>query len=598
MKLSKLYSNLPEKFAPIKFRGGLNVVLAEIRLPENRQKDTHNLGKSTLGRLLDFALLAGKDQRFFLFKHSALFEDFVFFLEIELLDRSYVTVRRTVAEASKIAFKKHAKENQDFRQLTEKGWDHYDVPFDRAKELLDSFLNLNIPKPWDYRKGLGYLLRSQDDYRDVFQLRRFAGAHADWKPYLAHLLGFDAALVAQHYAKEKSLGDKEASAKAIVQEMGGSAEDASKIDGILLLKRQEIEKKQALLDAFDFRAADRVRTKEIVEEVDERIADLNARRYSLIHNRRKIDTSLEQNQILFDPEEAKKLFGEAGVLFGGQLKKDFEQLIAFNKAITDERRAYLQEERAEIETELKEIGTELNTLGRKRSETLSFLSDTDAFRKYKQASVEIVTLRADVASLERQRAYLHRLQDLRTEIRTLTDEKGQLQTQIEANVEKQNSEEASKFSHIRLFFNEFIEEVLNRKALLSVSANQYGHLDFKAEILDEAGNATSADMGFTYRKLLCIAFDMSILRAHLKEKFARFAYHDGAFESLDDRKKETLLAMLRRYTDLGLESIITLIDSDLPARKKGEPPVFDPSEIVLLLHDEGEEGRLFKMRSW
>jgi uncharacterized protein YydD (DUF2326 family) len=598
MKLSKLYSNLPDKYSAVKFQRGLNTVLAEIRLPKNRDKDTHNLGKTTLGRMLDFALLSGKDGRFFLFKHSEIFVDFVFYLELELLDGSYVTLRRSVAEASRIAFKKHAAGNENYSNLPDANWDHSDVPFERAKELLNSFLGLNLPKPWDYRKGLGYLLRSQDDFRDVFQLKRFAGPHADWKPYLAHVLGFDANLVAQHYEKERSLSGKEATAKAVTQEMGGSAEDASKIDGMLLLKRQEIEKRQRLLDAFDFRAADRDSTKEIVEKVDARIAELNGRRYSLNHNRRKIDTSLEQNQILFNPEDAKKLFDEAGVLFAGQVKKDFEQLIAFNRAITDERRTYLQEERTEIETELKAIGAELNSLGKRRSETLSFLSDSDTFQKYKQASAELVTLRADVAALERQRNYLHRLQELRAEIRNLTEQKNHIQTQIEANVQKQNAENNSKFSQIRIFFNEFVEEVLQRKALLSVSVNTEGHLDFKAEILDEAGNATSADMGHTYRKLLCIAFDMSILRAHLDERFPRFAYHDGAFESLDDRKKETLLTMLRRYADLGLQPIITLIDSDLPARKKGEPPVFEQAEIVLLLHDEGEEGRLFKMPSW
>jgi uncharacterized protein YydD (DUF2326 family) len=123
-------------------------------------------------------------------------------------------------------------------------------------------------------------------------------------------------------------------------------------------------------------------------------------------------------------------------------------------------------------------------------------------------------------------------------------------------------------------------------------------LEFRAEILDEGGNATSADLGFTYRKLLCVAFDLAVLRGHLDERFPRFAYHDGVLESLDDRKKENLISVIRRYADLGLQSIITLIDSDLPARGPKEPAVFEDMEIVLRLHDEGEQGRLFKTPSW
>jgi uncharacterized protein YydD (DUF2326 family) len=597
MKPSKLYSSRPDEFAPVEFEPELNVVMAEIRLPENRDRDTHNLGKTTLGRLLDFGFLAGRDAKFFLFKHLDRFEEFVFFLEIELLDSTYVTVRRSVAEASKIAFKKHAARHQDFSTLPDLEWDHVDVPFDRAKELLDSLLDWRALKPWHYRKGLGYFLRSQEDFRDVFHLRKFANSHADWKPFLAHILGFDAELITQHYAKEEELKDKEQKASTIRQELGGEIEDAGKIDGLLLLKRQEVDRKQQLLDAFDFRSQDKAETKQLVDQVDERIAALNQRRYSLTQNRKKIIASLEEDQILFNPEDASELFHEAGVLFSGQIKRDFQQLIAFNKAITDERRGYLVEERAEIEAELKTINTELNTLGKRRSEMLAFLSSTDSFAKYKHLSGELVTLRADIEGLERQREFVHRLQKLRTDIRTLAEEKTHLQAAIEADVEAKNADGSSLFSRIRLFFNEIVEDVIDQKALLSVVVNQAGHLDFRAELLDDAGIATSADRGFSYKKLLCIAFDLAVLRAHLDDAFPRFAFHDGVFESLDDRKKENLLGVIRRYTALGLQSIITLIDSDLPPRAEDEP-VFDASEIVVLLHDEGDSGRLFKMKAW
>lgn len=598
MKLSRLYSSKPDLFEPMEFVQGLNVVMAEIRLPENRNKDTHNLGKTTLGRLLDFGFLAKRDPKFFLFKHVELFKDFIFFLEVELEDASFVTIRRGVEEATKISFKRHEAGHQDLSGLPLVEWDHQDMPFERARDLLDGLLDWRALKPWAFRKGLGYLLRSQDDFRDVFHLRKFAAAHSDWKPFLAHVLGFDAQLVAKHYEKEGQLAEKQSTAQTIKNELGGSIEDISKIEGILLLKQKEAEKKQKLLDAFDFRAQDKDSTKQLVDDIDERIASLNAERYSLNQNKKKIITSLEEDQILFNPDEAQRLFEEAGVLFKGQIKKDFQQLIAFNRAITDERRGYLQEERAEVEAELKRINTELNTLGKKRSEMLSFLSGTDIFGKYKQVSDEMVTLRADITSLERQRGFLHRLQELRTEIRALTEERGHLQTQIEADVEKQNSDQNSLFSAIRVFFSEIVEEVIDRKALLSVSPNQAGHLEFRAEILDESGNATSADLGHTYRKLLCIAFDLAILRAHLDDKFPRFVYHDGVFESLDDRKKENLLTVIRRYAELGLQPIITLIDSDLPVRAVDEVPVFSTDEVVITLHDEGEQGRLFKMRAW
>jgi uncharacterized protein YydD (DUF2326 family) len=72
-----------------------------------------------------------------------------------------------------------------------------------------------------------------------------------------------------------------ATALTIKNEHGGSIEDVSKIEGLLLLKRREADKKQKLLDAFDFRAQDKEFNKQLIDDVDERIAKLNASRYSL-----------------------------------------------------------------------------------------------------------------------------------------------------------------------------------------------------------------------------------------------------------------------------------------------------------------------------
>lgn len=594
--LSKLYSNKPEVFTTINFNPGLNVVIGEIRLPENLKKDTHNLGKTTLGRLFDFCLLAKRNDQFFLFKHFDIFKNFVFFLEVELLDGSYVTVRRNVKEPNKISLKKHQASNQDFSDLSETQWDHFEIPFERAREILDSLLNYFALKPWAFRNILSYILRSQDEYRDVFQIH--FSKHANWKPFLAHILGFDAKLIKDYYDKEQKLDQKKAKEQVIKDELGGSVDDLSKIEGILLLKQNEVDKKTKFLDAFDFRSEDKNLTKKLVDDLDERIAILNAERYSYSQTRKKIRNSLQEDAIYFDPQEAQRLFKEAGVLFQGQIKKDFEQLIAFNSAITNERSGYLKEELLEVEAELKRINAELNKLGKKRSETLSFLSETDVFNRYKELTDDLVALRADVISYERRRESLRRLQELRAEIRTLTEDRGRLQTQIESNIEDQNSDQNSLFSTIRIYFSEIIEEVIDRKAVISVSPNREGHLEFKVSILDEFGNETSADDGHTYRKLLCIAFDMAVLRAHLNDKFPRFVYHDGVFESLDNRKKENLLRVIRNYANLGIQSVITLIDSDLPVPTGEDKKIFDNAEIVLTLHDNGIQGLLFKMANW
>ena len=51
-------------------------------------------------------------------------------------------------------------------------------------------------------------------------------------------------------------------------------------------------------------------------------------------------------------------------------------------------------------------------------------------------------------------------------------------------------------------------------------------------------------------------------------------------------------------SDRYIQSIITLIDSDIPDKLNRISPMFESGVIVLKLHDENEQGRLFKIKTW
>ncbi len=97
--------------------------------------------------------------------------------------------------------------------------------------------------------------------------------------------------------------------------------------------------------------------------------------------------------------------------------------------------------------------------------------------------------------------------------------------------------------------------------------------------------------GFSYKKLLCACYDISILIQYSKKSFFNFIYHDGVFESLDDRKKEMFINELRSLTKkYGFQYILTLIESDSPF------PIskFKSDEIALELDDRDKDrGKLF-----
>lgn len=591
MKLSKLYSNRPEEFKPIHFQTKMNVIFAEIREHQKNEKDTHNLGKTTFGQLLDFCFLnkAGKD--FFLSKN--IFKDFTFFLEIQLFDESYLTIKRSAEKSSKISFKKHLEQYQDFSSISNEAWDHVDISLNRAKNLLDSLLNWRSLEPHPYRSLLNYLLRSQGDFSNVFQLQKFKGKHAQWKPVLSHILGFNDALSQQLYEKEDKL-------KEILDHkkiFGTKIEDSGKITALLKLKQKEAENNQKFLDEFSFHNQDMIDNKEIVEKIDQEIAHLNQKQYSLSLMQEKIIHSLEEERILFDPQDAEKLFKEVGRLFPHEIKHNFEQLITFNEAITEERKSYLIKDKEENESTLKTLEKELTRLDQKRSKLLSSLTSSDSINKYKQFSSRQSELYAEIKELERQNSSINEIEELERKRQEIEKEKNDLKEKIKDDLKRKNEDFGSLFSNIQQFFDEIIKDVLSQNAILSTALNKEGHIEFSAELVDDTGTATNADRGSSYRKLLCIAFDLAILRAHLPDLFPRFVFHDGALEALDDRKKENLLITLREYNEAGIQTIITLINSDLPDTKDIND-CFEPSEIIVNLHDKDESGRLFKMPSW
>ncbi len=593
MRLSKLYSNSSDIFEPIIFNRGLNIVLAEIRLPENKLKDTHNLGKTTLLKLIDFCLLKKKSNDFFLFKHEDIFRDFVFYIEIETNRHKYITIRRSVKKASRIYLKSHTEPYHDFSMLSEDSWDHADLPFEKARQLLDGISKLDIAAPWSYRIPLGYSLRSQKDYHDVFELDKFRGDHADWKPYLAKLIGFDSRLMSRNYEITKEIEEKKKDIIRKKRDLLGAIDEADKLEGLILIKTAEISKIENELSKFDFRVSDSDINKDLVSDIETKIAALNERRYYLDMSRKRIEKSLS-DKFSFDLEMTQKLFSEAKIYFDGQLKKEFEDLLQFNRTITEEREQYLRQEMENIASEKQEIEKELVLLNKRRSEALAILRERESFSKYKKMGGKLIELKADSELLLRQKKAFTELRDLQKELSGLEREREKLKEEITDNIAEPNR----RYQNIRLYFSDIIKRVLDRDAVISTRVNESGNLEYSAEILNDSGQETSEALGNTYQKLLCIAFDMAVLREYICEDFIRFVYHDGIFEGLDDRKKENLIEIMREYSMYGIQQIATMIDSDLPITPEGNRYRFETTEIIKILHDEGTEGRLFKMPIW
>ena len=160
-----------------------------------------------------------------------------------------------------------------------------------------------------------------------------------------------------------------------------------------------------------------------------------------------------------------------------------------------------------------------------------------------------------------------------------------------------STEKNIRYSEIRTKFSEYYKAIMDESANISWQINSNNNVDFiqpKVHSKKDEQKETAKDEGNTYKKLLCVTFDLAILTTYNSESYFRFVYHDDVLSQQDDRLKNRLIELTKTLTSqFNLQYILSAIKSDLPHNENDEIVYFNDDEIVLRLHDRDESGTLF-----
>jgi len=308
----------------------------------------------------------------------------------------------------------------------------------------------------------------------------------------------------------------------------------------------------------------------------------------------RIAVSLKTEVPRIDLDELKRLYQEVQIFFPDNLVEEYKNLEDFNTQVSEERKKYMEARLEELKEELQPLETELLQLENMKSDLLSVLKDKDSYGKFKHYQKALAKVEAEIGRLEEKLEHLGKMWELETQIGQLNDEM-KIQTEaVKSLINRSNN----TYKEIRGVFGHIFQAVLNTPAIISLSQNKEGNIEFHADIQNpENMEITAEAYGTTYKKLMCMAFDLAVLITYSKRSFYRFVYHDGALEGLDNRKKINFLNVVREICrENDLQYILTLIDSDIPRDELGKSVAFLDEEIVLRLHDRDETGLLFKMK--
>ncbi len=583
MKLSQLYSNTGT-FKDIEFSSGINIVIGKVTKKYDLTKDSHNLGKSTLISALDFMLLKQIDKKHIFKRFETKFKGIILYLEILLNSGDYLTIRRSIDEPNKISFKKN---NQKSRLSDDSEWDITDMGLSPSIKTLNEYLAFDVLTNWSYRKSITYFLRSQSDYNDVFQLGKFQnGKHIDWKPFMFDLLGFNGELLTKKYNFDSQIENQTQFINSIKNEFSVDEGEIDKIKGRIALKHLELEEIKEQIDSFNFYKQERSLNKNLIDNIENSIAELNSLEYSLSYELDKAQKSIS-NSVSFDLEQLKDIYSDVKVYFPQSLTKGYTELIQFNNDITKERNKYLKERIKAITEELQSVRQKLQELNTQRNETLDVLQSKDSFKKFKTYQINLARLEGEISRLEEQLKSIDKIANLKDIVSEIDNKLEAAIKEINDNIKYQDNPINGE---IKKIFNDVFRTVFNAEALLYVTQNDNGNVEFKTDVA-ESSKITAESKGNTYRKMLCVAFDVAVLIAYRKFSFYRFVYHDGVLEGLDNRKKKKFIELMQVYCKIyDIQYIFTSIEDDLPTEILES---FTKEEKCLTLDDSGDEGKLF-----
>lgn len=579
MKISKIYSN--KNFKNIEFNEKFNAVVAFIE--SDKKDDTHNLGKTSLIRVIDFLLLSSYNKNTDKLLGNNLFIGQDFYGELKLNNGKYLVIKRSINTATKISFKLNDSKLDSFKFDID--WDE-ELTLKKAKAKLNECLDFNVLPNWDYRKSITYFLRSQQDYLDVFKLNKFKGKHKDWKPFVFDLLGFNGTLILEKLEIEEEIDDLKKKIQTLRLEAQIDTSEKDRLEGLLEIKKSELSEIKSQIDKFNFYEEDIHTNKQLVEEIDIKLQAFNTDRYRISYEINKIESSLSEINDDIDDKEINSLFEEVNLYYPKQLKKEYEDLINFQRSLTTERKKYLTETLSLLKLDYNNLNKSIKEIESQKSDLLSLLTEKDSYFKFKEYQKKTISIEVEIERIKDKLKAIDSTLILENDIK---DKREIINDKI-AELKKSLTER--KHSNINKVFNSIIKEILDTNALISLKLNNQGNVEFNADYQNKTDLLkTSESQGTTYKKLLCVAFDLSLLVNYSDKSFYKFVYHDGVLEGLDDRIKIRYINLIKEFCEeYDLQYIVTLIDSDLP---KDMPDLIEDNDICLRLNDKDNSGKLF-----
>lgn len=378
-------SNHPS-FKTVEFNKGYNIIVADRMngVANDKLKSRNGAGKTTLIEIIHFCLGArvGKGS---IFKNENL-KGWSFTIDIEIEKEKY-SFERFVDSPSKIYIVGGVVDKiGGGYKYDKKQHNYYFSVSNFNKYMLEKVYGLtakegNLYYP-SFRELISYSIRrGVDGFSNPFD---FFGKQKTYSRQICNAyflnLNLDYAAEFQRIKdKKKGIDNYKSAAKTGV--LGEINLNIGELSTEVFSRQKETDELKKQLDSFKVLP----QYQEISAEVNLYTNQIHELTNELITQERLInryETSIETEEVDLSTEDIKKVYEEAGVLFGDRINKTLEEVMGFHKEILINRKNYLSEELSRLKRLVCETKNKIQTVDGKRAEIMKILETHGALEEY------------------------------------------------------------------------------------------------------------------------------------------------------------------------------------------------------------------------
>ena len=585
--LKRIYSNT-DLFNEIKFKPGINIIEGVIDRSKSEHRGLNGIGKSTLIRLIDFALISdtSTDSYFdvqdydFLKSHSVT-------LEFEAEGTSYY-INRKFDDPTNPMFGMDSSSLKIY-------------PENELKTILgDIFFGTescqedSLKKTW-FRDLINFFIKDDLNHNDRKDPLNFFSQHKTLHVmhyYNLYLLCMPNKSVLNFDIKTKESrqlqGMKRRFVKNLKEDTG--IDNIEKTTFEILQIDAKIREIQKALDDFNFVESNK--------EIEEIINTIIVEKSTLVNKRRVLKRKLEEYQQSYNMEDEIDfdkivyMYNEVKKVFGDAIRTELDDVFLFRKTLAKNRSQFLKEITSQLKKDIDEMDLKIIIFEKERSKLYKRLDEKKALDVIKNTQIALTE-----EKIKKERILLPILQ-----IKKIDKDVANIHDEITQTISGISKEiELSKHNIRRLssIYYEIIETKIQgeeiKEAFFEISSSLSMTSPLKINIEIPKKHASG------YAKFKILAYDLTVFFNQLENKrhFPHFLIHDGVFGGIDKKSFVNILNYIdSKYNQMkNFQYIITANDYEFVSDEERNlfgNYNFDLSDCIIATYKDIPQEMIFR----